>query len=159
MIPPFFRRSVSLRKRIDLPTSPGVYYLIQWFNPWKVLYVGKAANLRSRWSGKGHHKLKQALRKPGIRIHYRKTWTKGRAKEIEAIEQRKHNPPWNDRIEPLSPSLFSKLMGWLISIPISIALYLILLSYWQTPKQIEQTQRLEGMRSGYVDILTDLKAR
>lgn len=96
--------------------------------------MGKAANLRSRWSGKNHHKLKQALRKPGTRIHYRTTWTKAQTKELEAIEQRKYNPPWCDRIESLVPTFFTNALSWAISIPISIALYLTLLQYWNFPK-------------------------
>ena len=138
MIPPFFRRSVSLKNRINLPTNPGVYYLIQWFRPRKILYIGKADNLRSRWSGKGHHHLERAMKKPGIRIHYRTTWTKGQARELEAIEQQKYNPPWNDRVESLSifSGFIREVVGWFISIPISIALYWGLLQYWETQQKV-----------------------
>lgn len=138
MIPPFFRQSVSIENRNLLPTRPGIYYLIQWVKPWKILYVGKAANLRSRWSGAGHHQLNAARKQIGVRIHYRVTWSQDRARELEAIEQRKYNPPWNDRIEPLFTSYFSNFINWIFCMALSIALYWGLSQYGNTSYTVNQ---------------------
>jgi hypothetical protein len=156
MIHPFFLPSVPINSRINLPTNPGVYFLIQWWKPWKILYIGKAANLRSRWSGKKHHKLKQAKRF-GVQIHYKTTWSKSEAKDLEAIYQQRFKPPWNDRIESISffRRFMRSIIGWMISIPISIALYYLLLiilaQFKNTPKfQVTESTNFRSHPNGKV---------
>lgn len=51
----------TLRQRASLPSASGIYFATSERN--HLLYIGKAANLQSRWAGVGHHRYKQLARK------------------------------------------------------------------------------------------------
>jgi hypothetical protein len=51
----------TLRQRASLPRASGIYFVTNEHN--HLLYIGKAANLQSRWVGIGHHRYKQLARK------------------------------------------------------------------------------------------------
>lgn len=103
--PPALLRSVPLESRSQLPKRPGVYYVIQRWKPWKVLYVGMSGNMRQRWTATGkdwqHHKLEPLSRMSGIRIHFRTTRSRKMAARLEAIDIVRYKPPLNDRYERL----------------------------------------------------------
>jgi excinuclease UvrABC nuclease subunit len=51
-------RSVPLAARQRLPARPGVYVARGWFGLGGALYVGQSTNLRARWAGDRHHRLR-----------------------------------------------------------------------------------------------------
>lgn len=51
----------TLRQRALLPRASGIYFVTDERN--HLLYIGKAVNLQSRWTGGGHHRYKQLARK------------------------------------------------------------------------------------------------
>jgi hypothetical protein len=52
--------SVPLVQRINLPSYPGIYFALDATN--RVLYIGQASNLLSRWQGQSHHRIEQLMR-------------------------------------------------------------------------------------------------
>lgn len=42
-----------------LPRCPGVYVARSWFGLGQPLYAGQSTNLRERWAGSRHHRLRQ----------------------------------------------------------------------------------------------------
>ncbi len=58
---PIFVGQVTLRQRHQLPDSPGIYFVIDERD--RLLYIGQAKNLKSRWTGGSHHRYKQFSRK------------------------------------------------------------------------------------------------
>lgn len=58
---PFFVGHCTLRQRHQLPNSPGIYFVTDERD--RLLYIGKAKNLRLRWAGIAHHRYKQLARK------------------------------------------------------------------------------------------------
>jgi len=52
--------NVPLAQREQLPTYPGIYVITDLEE--QVYYVGKSANLKNRWRGKGHHRYRQLNR-------------------------------------------------------------------------------------------------
>jgi hypothetical protein len=62
---------VSLEHRRALPSTAGIYVVVD--QEGQVWYVGKSANLQSRWSGKGHHRFGQLSRTHRQR-HYHIHW-------------------------------------------------------------------------------------
>lgn len=107
---PSLLRSVPLHYLLQLPKRPGVYYVVQWWKPWKVLYVGMSGNMRQRWTATGkdwqHHKLDPLRGMSGIRIHYRITRSRKMAERLEAIEIVRYKPPMNGRYERLHFHVF-----------------------------------------------------
>jgi hypothetical protein len=89
----------------DLPLGPGVYFLTD--TKQRLLYVGKAANIRGRWSVKGdgrggvywegcHHCLRAALNLGDVRI----AWQLMPQAFLSIVEEaciRVYQPPWNSR--------------------------------------------------------------
>jgi GIY-YIG catalytic domain len=64
-------KSTPLIQRIQLPTQPGIYVVVDMNE--EVWYVGKSINLNTRWHGKSHHRYKQLSRtnnKNSYRIHW-----------------------------------------------------------------------------------------
>ena len=114
--PPALLRSTSLESRSELPKRPGVYYVIQWHKPWKVLYVGMSGNMRTRWTVTGkrrqHHQLKRIQYLSNVRIHYRVTRTRKMAQRLEAIDIRRHKPILNGRYEYLEDSIQRKFLDF-----------------------------------------------
>jgi hypothetical protein len=53
-IDPFMLPRVALDDKITLPSSPGIYFVIDGA---RLLYVGKSKDLKGRW--RGHHRHKQ----------------------------------------------------------------------------------------------------
>lgn len=103
-LPPFFRRSVSLKNKHDLPAKPGVYYAIQWWKPFSTLYIGESGDINARWNSRNygpHHKLFELSSRFGVRLHYRLTANKSAAVRQEAIDQRRYSPTLNRKLEPL----------------------------------------------------------
>lgn len=49
-----------LHQREQLPSTSGIYFITKQN---RLLYIGKAINLRSRWTGTGHHRYKQLATK------------------------------------------------------------------------------------------------
>lgn len=104
-ISPLLMPHVSLKNLKALPQEPGVYYAIKGA---KILYIGKARNLRQRWCATGqreHHQLYQLKAIGGVRLHYRVRRSDTAAKRREAHDIKRFKPPMNDRIEkpPFSP--------------------------------------------------------
>lgn len=52
--------SISLAQRSNLPECPAVYFVLD--AEARVLYIGQAINLLSRWQGQGHHRIDQLTR-------------------------------------------------------------------------------------------------
>jgi hypothetical protein len=59
--------SLSLPERSQLPSEPGIYVIADAQE--SVWYVGQAADLKSRWSGKSHHRYPQLIRTNRKRVH------------------------------------------------------------------------------------------
>jgi excinuclease UvrABC nuclease subunit len=106
---------VFLCDRQNLPRSPGVYYAIQWFRPWRPLYVGMSGNIHKRWNSEGdrrHHKLSELSRYRGMRLHYRATQTRDEALDLEADEIHRLQPPLNRKKEPRRFRLIREIKDW-----------------------------------------------
>lgn len=52
--------SVPLAQRIHLPQCSGIYFVLDAND--RVLYIGQATNLLTRWQGQGHHRIEQLAR-------------------------------------------------------------------------------------------------
>lgn len=50
--------TLPLPMRHLLPACPGVYCARPWFGLGRPIYIGMSMNLRERWAGKGHHRLR-----------------------------------------------------------------------------------------------------
>ena len=48
---------ISLKSRTLLPEESGIYYVVDETSI--IWYIGKAKNLRTRWTGDSHHRLDQ----------------------------------------------------------------------------------------------------
>lgn len=106
------RPSVFLCDRQNLPRSPGVYYAIQWWRPWRPLYVGMSGNIHKRW--KQHHKLPELSRYWGVRLHYKLTPNSDDAACLEADEIYRLRPILNRKKEPRRFRLFHEVRDWTI---------------------------------------------
>lgn len=60
--------TIPLKERSRLPRKPGIYWVM---SGGQVIYVGKANNLRDRWSGTKHEQYYPAMRHRNPRIKYR----------------------------------------------------------------------------------------
>jgi hypothetical protein len=58
--------SVRFDDRKALPSLPAIYFAID--GDGRVLYIGKAVRLSQRWVGQSHHRHKQLVGVPGVRI-------------------------------------------------------------------------------------------
>lgn len=116
--PLLFRPGVFLCDRQTLPRSPGVYYAIQWFRPWRPLYIGMSGNIHKRWNTEGdrrHHKLAELSRYRGVRLHYQVTKTRDGALDLEAEEIHRFGlPPLNRKREPRQFRLIREIKDWAI---------------------------------------------
>lgn len=52
-------RVMPLSLRGLLPPCPGVYVARSWWGLGAPLYVGQSTDLRQRWAGRRHHRLRQ----------------------------------------------------------------------------------------------------
>jgi hypothetical protein len=85
---------VSLATKDNLPNHSGIYYVVDEKNI--VWYIGKAKNIRSRWSGKSHHRFFQleSQKNHYFSIHYRRVDSTEITK-IEKEEIEKYAPQLN----------------------------------------------------------------
>ncbi|HEY9831472.1 MAG TPA: GIY-YIG nuclease family protein [Stenomitos sp.] len=63
---------LPLTQRDQLPNHPGIYVITDLSE--QVWYVGKSANLKNRWRGKGHHRypqLSRSNRKKSFQIYWK----------------------------------------------------------------------------------------
>lgn len=96
-------KSIPLRDHHELPyRTTAVYYCVRGY---KILYVGKSANLYHRWNSYRygeHHKTEELLeieRTEGdIDLHYCE-WNEALIGFIEAVEIKRFKPPMNKRKE------------------------------------------------------------
>ena len=58
--------ALPLPQRGELPDLPGVYFALGAND--EVLYIGKAVSLCNRWKSTGHHRYKQLMAMPGVRL-------------------------------------------------------------------------------------------
>jgi hypothetical protein len=91
--------SLSEESLSELPREPAVYWLNcpldSEFRQYRVVYVGKATDLRHRWCNSEHHRLKQA-RDHRCRLDW---WCVERGTEtlLEAALTYHLKPAWNER--------------------------------------------------------------
>ena len=128
-ISPLLMPHVSLKNLKKLPSEPGVYYAVKGA---KILYIGKARNLRQRWCATGsrkHHQLEKLRSIGGVRLHYRVRRSDTAAKRREAHDIKRYLPPLNDRIEkpPFSPIdwLLEKLSDLSVAVLLGTVLYTV----------------------------------
>jgi len=57
-VTPLLWPSLPIGLRALLPACPGVYVARPWFGLGRPRYVGMSANLRARWAGRAHHRLR-----------------------------------------------------------------------------------------------------
>lgn len=128
-----FRPSVPLATRSDLPRKPGVYYAVQWFKPWRPLYIGMSGNIHKRWNVEGdrrHHKLHELSKYSGVRLYYRTTRTRDSAVGLEAVEIDRYNPPLNGRKESLRFGFLHALGDWAIDSIVLGAIGFVVLKFF-----------------------------
>ena len=89
---------VEFYKREELPTIPGVYFVMQYD---EVLYVGQSINIRERWRGHGHHKCVEVESMENIFIRYAPS--DGRKLLIQEAE-------WISELRPLLNGNVSKII-------------------------------------------------
>ncbi|MEI6428933.1 MAG: GIY-YIG nuclease family protein [Pseudanabaena sp. ELA607] len=96
----------SINELKNLPMEPAIYYVTGF---WLVFYVGKAKNLRRRWT-KSHHRYLQfqMLGKLG-RLHYR-ILPLSMIDQYERQEIKRLTPPWNGTKPPNFLTLLK--LGW-----------------------------------------------
>jgi excinuclease UvrABC nuclease subunit len=95
---------VAFERRRDLPDGPGLYAAIVES---EILYVGKSANLRSRWK---YHPLRDALLRQGrLTIAYRKISHPAILHEVERRIIRALCPPLNVQHVPFDPDRWQKI--------------------------------------------------
>ncbi|MEM9804051.1 MAG: hypothetical protein AAF959_02140 [Cyanobacteria bacterium P01_D01_bin.56] len=86
-----FWKTIPLRHRHQLPARPGLYAVKSLG---RVLYVGRAVDLRDRWQGSGHHRYYQARNLAWPRLAYielpKRAINRAERQLIERV-----NPPWN----------------------------------------------------------------
>lgn len=91
-------KSLPYHDRASLPRQPGLYFVYAGSNPFtrRLLYVGKAENLRKRHAS--HEKASLFKANGATHLEYRPVslW---RLKHEEAIAIRRYNPPLNKRKE------------------------------------------------------------
>ena len=121
---------VSLSDRQNLPEAPGVYYAIQFFIPWRTLYVGMAGDMHERWNGRGtkrHHHLTDLSKLWGVRLHYRVTRTRDDARDLEADEIARLKPKRNRRNERRRFSLMRELKDCVIdSVFLGVIMFVVI---------------------------------
>lgn len=88
----------ELVKKLNIPRSPGCYFFLDEND--KIIYIGKAANLRSRvlsyWQkGTDHTPAKYSMLKRVARIDWTEVDTEIEALLLEANLIKKHQPPYN----------------------------------------------------------------
>ncbi|MEM9137278.1 MAG: GIY-YIG nuclease family protein [Cyanobacteria bacterium P01_F01_bin.42] len=76
---------VSFHNRSRLPEIPGIYVIAD-INQF-VWYVGQAKNLRSRWTGKTHHRYPQLIRSHK-KLQHKIYWTPISEENLDAAEQK-----------------------------------------------------------------------
>ncbi|BAY58507.1 XRE family transcriptional regulator [Leptolyngbya boryana NIES-2135] len=134
-IPPFFRPSVALRNKNRLPAQPGVYYAIQWWNPFKPIYIGVSSNIQARWNSRRwgeHHKFAELSRRFGVRLHYRVTSSESQALRIEAIEIRRYRPELNRKLESLRKDPIRDVLDFCAdSVLIGVAMTIVVVALWR----------------------------
>lgn len=76
-------KSTPLTQRIQLPTQPGIYVVVDMNE--EVWYVGKSINLNTRWQGKSHHRYKQLSRTNNKNLYriYWQTFSESQLSEKE----------------------------------------------------------------------------
>ncbi|WP_353959652.1 exonuclease domain-containing protein [Echinicola jeungdonensis] len=91
----FLPPHISREQFLELPTSVGVYYFHDEHG--KVIYVGKALNIRNRFKGhfSGAGKGKQAMKSAIHHVSYTLTGSEFLALLVEALEIKKHWPRFN----------------------------------------------------------------
>ncbi|GGZ25741.1 exonuclease [Echinicola pacifica] len=91
----FLPPNISKEQFLALPEEPGVYFFHD--EKGKVIYVGKATNIRSRFKGHftGASKGKQGLKTAIYDISYELTGSEFLALLVEALEIKKHWPKYN----------------------------------------------------------------
>jgi hypothetical protein len=97
---------VDLNQRELLPESPGIYYVLD--DNKVVWYIGQATNLKTRWSGKSHHRLYQLQkqRKQHFIIYYEPT-AESQLDAIEKLRIECYNPQLNGtkvKVKKLHPA-------------------------------------------------------
>jgi excinuclease UvrABC nuclease subunit len=96
----FLLPSKPIHKLKELPTGSGIYYVTAF---WIIFYVGKAVNLRHRWSN--HHRFQQFQQlAPFGRLHYRLVARHAIAKQ-EKADIKRLKPHWNNQPQPTLWSL------------------------------------------------------
>lgn len=60
--------SVAIEDTRSLPKRSGIYYAV---HRGRVVYVGKAKQMRARWSGANHDQKPVLLKMGGVRLYYR----------------------------------------------------------------------------------------
>lgn len=126
---------VFLCDRQNLPRSPGVYYVFQWFRPWRILYVGMSGSLHKRWNADGdrrHHKLSELSRFKGVRLHYRVTQTRDDAEYLESEEIDRLNPLLNRKRESRRFRIFREIKDYCVdSLILGSIGFVLLLIVWR----------------------------
>jgi excinuclease UvrABC nuclease subunit len=104
MINPFRFNHLSYREKYLLPEESGIYYVLN-LKTHNILYIGRAKNIRNRWTS--HHRevdvscLVKAFGDYFIRI----AWEPRPAQELGKAESRRikmFNPPFNNADEAAS---------------------------------------------------------
>jgi hypothetical protein len=114
----FLLPSLPIHKLNQLPTSAGIYYITAF---WLVFYVGKASNLRRRWSGRNHQRYNQfKILSPFARLHY-KTMPKHKISAYEKAEIDRLKLPWNQSKVPD----FYGLLGFFVVVWFRVIYYLV----------------------------------
>lgn len=65
-INPFVLPSLPLTERSNLPSLPGIYFVISESN--EVLYIGQSTNLMFRWHSTNHNKYRDFINLGNVRI-------------------------------------------------------------------------------------------
>jgi len=129
-----------------LPDTSGIYYAVK---DNRVLYIGKAINLRLRWAGSSHHQKTKLLRMGGVVLFYRLVGEHRllleEAKEIQLfnplLNQQRPNPSLYDRglvrIDSIARDAFwTFVLGMSIALPVT--LFLVYDSKLPTPQPNSQ---------------------
>ncbi|ACK67695.1 Excinuclease ABC C subunit domain protein [Rippkaea orientalis PCC 8801] len=85
---------VTLKNRDQLPSSSGIYYVLDESNI--VWYIGQAKNLQSRWQGKDHHRLFQLASQKKLKFCiYYQSINFDQLDQVETQEISRYNPYLN----------------------------------------------------------------
>lgn len=77
-------QGLLFKERDLLPSLSGIYVVVDGND--NVWYVGQAVNLKSRWSGRGHHRYAQLSRSNGKR-NYKIFWKACSPHELDQMER------------------------------------------------------------------------